>query len=225
MLQFLRSKRFWKRFAIGLAILVAVALIVNGVMGWRIESKLQARIAAIRESGDPASIADLAPAPIPDDENAAAILERIGPRLDEFSREYAQFYDSPFGKKYSESEDRGEPLTKAESDALRAILDKYGDVEQSLASAANCEKYASRLDFTLPTSDFIEKLIDSQGRIRTVARFLNWRIRVLLADGQNERALERGIETYRLARLYESEPSMVAYLVAIAVRGMTANQI
>ncbi len=224
-MRFLLTKRFWIRLAIGLAIMVAVGLIFNSVMAWRMESRLQARLAAIRAAGDPASVADLAPEPIPDEKNAAAVLERIGPRLDAFSREYAQFYDSPLGKKFEEAEDRDERLTKAQSDALRVILDKYGDVERGLAAAANCDKYASRLDFSLPASKFIEKMMDTQGRIRTGARFLNWRIQVLLAEGQNEKAVECGIETYRLARLYESEPSMVAFLVAIAVRGLTANQI
>src|SRR5262245_34987683 len=147
-MRFLPGKRFWSRLAIGLAILVAAGLIFNAVMAWRMESKLQARIAVIRAAGDPASIADLKPAQIPDDENAAAIIERIGPRLDEFSKEYAQFYDSPFGKGFSEAEDRNEPLTKAQRDALRVILDKYVDVEQALKAAAMCDQYASRLDFS-----------------------------------------------------------------------------
>ena len=56
-----------------LASLVALALIANGFMIWRTDARLQARIDAIRAAGDPATIADLAPEPIPADQNAAAI--------------------------------------------------------------------------------------------------------------------------------------------------------
>src|SRR5262245_32232984 len=124
MLRFLQTRRFWKRLGVCLVGVLAAGLIFNAVMAWRMKSKLQARVAAIRATGDPASIADLAPAPIPDEENAAAILERIGPRLDEFSKEYAKFYDSPFGKEFATAEDREELLTKSQRDALQVILAK-----------------------------------------------------------------------------------------------------
>ena len=79
------TKRFWKRLAIGALAVVSLALIANGLMAWWVEHRLQTKIAAIRAAGDPASIADLAPEPIPADQNAAAIIERIAPRLDEFA--------------------------------------------------------------------------------------------------------------------------------------------
>ncbi|MEX2316188.1 MAG: hypothetical protein WD669_03485 [Pirellulales bacterium] len=224
-MRFLLTKRFWIRVALGLATLVAIALIANGIIAWRMESQLRARVAAIRAAGDPASIADLAPPSIPDAENAAATIERIEPRLKAFSLEYVAFDQSPLGKELDEMEDRGEPPTKAQIDAIRAILARYPDIVQALADAAKCETYASRLDFSLGSQKLIEQIIHLQDTIRTAARFSSWRMDVLTADGRNEEAVKVGIETYRLAKLYESEPSMVSMLVAIAIRGNVVEHI
>ena len=221
----IRSKRFWKRVGLGFLFLVAVGLIANAVAAWQMESRLQSRLQAIRAAGDPATIAELAPPTIPDAENAAVILERIQPRLSEFSHEYAQFYESPLGKNYDELQDRAEPGTAEQMAAIRAILNKYQDVEQALAAAAKCEKYGSRLDFSLGCNDFIKQMVESQGYVRTAARFLEWQMEVLTAEHQNDKAIEQGIITFRLARLYESEPTIVPTLVAIAVRGLVAGHI
>jgi hypothetical protein len=217
------TKRGWKRIGIGLSLLAAVGLVLNGILAWRAEWRLQSRLAAIRAAGEPASIAELAPTPIPDDENAAAIIERIRPRLDEFSKEYGRFYDSPIGKEYDEARGKGEPATKAQIESIRAILAKYADVEKSIVEAAACDKFASRLDYSLDHTKFLEQLLDKVQSARTAARFLAWRGEVLLAEGQHEQALENGLRALWLARLHENEPTLVAFLVAIAMR-MDANE-
>jgi hypothetical protein len=219
------TKRGWKRIGIGLAMLAAIGLVVNGVLAWRAELRLRERLAAIRAAGDPASIAELAPAPIPDDQNAAAIMERIRPQLNQFSKEYGQFYNSPLGKQYDDARNKGEPATKEQVDAIRAILAKYADLERFLAEASVSEKFASRLDYSLDHAKFLNQLLDHIQVARMATRLLTWRGEVLLADGEHEQALENGLRALRLARLHENEPTLVAYLVAIAMRSMAAAQI
>jgi hypothetical protein len=213
-MRFFLTKRFWKRLAIVIAALVAIALIVNGVFAWRAERRLRSRLAAIRAAGDPASIADLAPQPIPDEENAAAIVERIWPRLVEFGKDYGQIYNSPFGKKYDEARERGEPATREQIDGIRVILSKYPDVEQGIAEAADCDQYASRMDFSLGHTEFIEQMLDRVQIARTATRFLGWRNEVLLAEGKQEAAMDAdpGVG----AGIYENEPTWWG-LVAIAM--------
>jgi hypothetical protein len=219
------TQRLWQWLAIGLAVLAAVGLIFVGTLAWIAERELQTRLDAIRAAGDPASIADLAPAAIPDDENAAAILERIGPQLSEFSKDHARFFDTSIGKTYEEAQDRGEPTTPEQIFEIRLILVKYPEVEEALAQAANCDIYASRLDYSLNHTSFIEAAISHQGTVRTAARLLAWRMEVLVADGFHEDAIENGIKILRLARHYENEPTVVPFLVAIAVRSLSAPQI
>src|SRR5688572_9727258 len=98
-----KTERTSHRLAFGLAALVAAALLANFFFAMRAEWRLRSRLVAIRATGDPASIAELAPPAIPDDENAAAILARIGPRVHAFSNAYGQFLNSPIGKKYEQT--------------------------------------------------------------------------------------------------------------------------
>jgi len=221
------TKRRWKQLAIGAAIVVALALIANGFMVWRTESRLQAKIAAIRAAGDPASIADLAPKPIPADQNAAAYLEQLAPRLDEFAKDHVRFLDrTPLGKAYEAGRDRGEPPTPEQINAIRAIVEKYPDLDAGLAAAAACEEYASLADYSVNHQQLAEDLINQRvDRIRTAARFVSWRMEVLTSDSEHDRALSLGTQLLRLARLYDNEPLLINYLVSVAVRGVAAQAI
>jgi hypothetical protein len=214
------STRRLQRLAMALGILVAIVLIVNGFMALQTELRLKGRMAVIRAAGDPASISDLAPAPIPPDQNAAVILDRIGPRLDAFSKEHSAWGNTPLGEDHYQRGNSGEPATNEQIDAIRAILEKYADITAALSAAAKCEKYASTADYTANYQKFLDDSLQNQvGRVRTAARFLNWSGEVAIADGQHERAVEQGIQLMRLARHYDSEPLLVNYLVSIAIRG------
>jgi hypothetical protein len=221
------TKRVWKRIGLGLVILLALAFNANGFMAWWTDYRLQRRIAAIRAAGDPASIADLAPKPIPDSENAAAILKKLQPRLDQFSHEYARFFDdSPLGKDYDARTDRGAAATPQQIMAIEEILSKYTDIDAGLTAAVACGKYASVSDFSVGYSKFLDRTLKwPTGSIRTAARYLVWRMEVTTAAGQRDQAVRQGIELLQLARLYDHEPLMVNMLVAIALRGIAVNPI
>jgi hypothetical protein len=217
-MRFLRSKRFWKRLAIGFCLVAAVLLIVNGVLAWRAEHRLQQRISLIRAEGAPAAISDLAPEPIPDEENAAAILKRITPRINAFAHDEGTFSTTPVGLAYDERDDLGEPPTPEQMAAIRAIVDKYPELDGDLAAAAACDRYGSLVDFSLDQDQFIEAVIELQGPIRQAVRFLNYKNIVDLADGRQQQAVDRGMGMLRLARLYDNEPTLVSFLVGVAVR-------
>jgi hypothetical protein len=212
------------RIVVGLAVLVGMAVLAFVFMAWWTERRVQSIIAAVRAAGDPASIGDLAPQPIPDGENAAVFLERLGPRLDAFSKEYARFSDSPVGKAYNER-DPGDAATAEQIAAIRGILEKYREIPTWLAEAAD-EQYASTADFSLDHQKFLDQWLKNHaGRVRTAARFLNWRNEVLLSKGKHEEAARQSVELFRLARLYDAEPLVVNYLVGVAVRGIAANML
>ena len=219
------TKRWWKRLGLSFVILVAIALLANGFMAWRTSARFKRQIAAIRAAGDPASIADLAPTPIPDNENAAAILKKLGLRLDAFSHEYGKFYDTPAGETYDQRQNRGEAPTVEQIAATRAILDKYPDIVAGITSASASGKYASMSDFSVNSGELIAAMLDSLARFRSAARFQEWRMEMLVAEKKQEKAVELGIEMLRLARLYDHEPLLVNRLVGIAVRGMMIDGI
>ncbi len=207
-----------KRIGWVLLALVGLLLVGNAVMSWRVESQFASRVAAIRQAGDPASIAELQPAAIPPEVNAAAKMDALAPRLAAFSKEYAAFYYTPLGKAY-EARGDGQPPTAEQVAALREMLDKYTDLEQQIAAAAACNQYASTMDFSLGFNKYIEVQLPQLTRIKDVTRMVEWRTQVLKADSLHAEAIERWLTVLQLARLHEQEPSLVAYLVSIAVRG------
>ncbi|BBO30548.1 hypothetical protein [Lacipirellula parvula] len=225
-MRFTPSKRLLKRLALGFAITIGLLLMANGVMAWRVESRLQARLEAIRAAGDPASIADLAPAPLPNSENAAAYIEAIRPQIEAFSKEYGRFYaKTALGKAYDKAEILGELPTAEQAEAMRAILNSYPLIDQELTRAAACEQFASRGDFTVNHQEFLEQMLDRLSNFRAAARYVAWQCRTLLQAGEIDAAVEKGVALLRLSRLHDEEPLLVSYLVSIAVRGVAIHEL
>jgi hypothetical protein len=217
------SRRTVKRWGIGLAILLGVLLMANGIMSWRTEARFQRIVKDIRAAGDPASIADLKPEPIPNEVNAAAAIDKLAPRLEEFSKDYARFFDSEQGKAFRELKE-GERPTEEQIAAMRTILDKYADLERMILAAAAMPEYASTADFSLGFHDYLEANL-SHIRIRTIARYIHWRVQVLIAEGQREEAIDLGLKLLRLSELHESEPTMLSFLITVAVRNIALQSI
>ncbi len=216
------SRRAVKRIGWGLAALVGLLLAFNATMSWRVEAGFAARVAAIRAEGDPTFISELQPTEIPGDENAGVLFDRLTPRLDEFSKEYAAFYNTPLGKEFNDVNESAS-ATSEQLEALRTILDKYADLEQMIAAAAACEAYASTADFTADYGAFSDFQLPRLSRLRAVVRMTHWRTRVLVADGQAEEAAERWLDVLRMSRLHQSEPGMVSYLVTLAAKSVALD--
>lgn len=219
------SKRRLKRIGIWLGIVVGVLFIVNGIFALWTERQWQNRLAAIRAVGDPASIADLKPAPIPDDQNAAAILKKIDPTIKRLEKAFSKFSDSEVGKNYEEMHDRGEPPTEEQIRAIKDILTSHEEVTTAVDAAVAANQYASQLDYSLDFERFNDELLESAPKIRAIARYYDWKMRTLIADGRNEEAVLTGLQLLRLTRHYESEPTLVNHLITIACRGIAVDGI
>ena len=210
-------------------------LILGGLLGvvsvalgcWAIYSRssLSGRIEAIRAAGCPATIPDLAPKPIPAEDDAAAQLAAVAERFDEFAREQGRFYKTPAGLAYEERRVRNEAAALEELAAIRAIVEQYPDLDAAIERAASRQAYASRLDFSLPQPQFLQAMIDRSSDIRTVARFVQWQMELAIAEGRSDMAAEKGIQLLRLAALYDAEPGLNHSLVAMVVRQHAASGI
>jgi len=60
------GKRIWERIAWFFAILILVVVVAIGYFAARADWRLKSQLAVIRAAGDPASIAELEPPPVPD---------------------------------------------------------------------------------------------------------------------------------------------------------------
>jgi len=225
MLNFLVQKRFWKRLAITAGLLIVVLLIADFFMVWWTEHRLQAKIVEISAAGDPTSIADLAPEPIPADQNAAAILERVAPQLESFEKERDQWLNSPPGVAFENAEDHGDLPTVQQITAVRQIVDKYAEIDQALSEAAACNHYASQIDYSHESIGLDSTIAMPINNLRIALRYEAWRMLVLTADGRQDAAIKHGIEMLKVVRLFDAEPLIVNSLVALAVRGVAVQSL
>ncbi|MCA9201254.1 MAG: hypothetical protein KDA87_27120, partial [Planctomycetales bacterium] len=61
--------------------------------------------------------------------------------------------------------------------------------------------------------------------LRTIARFVDWRVLVLLADGDQQAANDWSLSLLDLSELCQEEPTIVSYLVTVAMRNMALNNL
>ena len=214
-----------KRILTWIAALLGLAIVGNTMMAWRVSSQQNARLAAIRAAGLPASIAELRPAPVPDSLNAAAVIESAAPTINAFGGSQVNFLDrTPLGKAYDQI--NGEQLpTVEQAAAMRAILDQHAPLDAAITQATACNIWASRADFTLDHQNFLATGINGIGTFRGAVRYAAWQIVVLAREGKTDDAVRRGVDVLKLARLHESEPMLVSYLVTIAVRGVAVDSL
>ena len=216
-----RIKRISKWIAIATGLLVAIALIANGVFAWQSERRFESKIAALRSAGEPTSLAELMPKPVPPERNAAVYLDRVASQLLVFEKAEGQFYETPLGKSWEEAEEKRELPNPEQLAAIRAIVGADTDILSALQKAAACDAYVAQLDFKLPANAFLEQVINHRvSPIRRLARFVRWKMIMLIVDGKSEDAIVLGIEMLKVARLYDRQPLLVHYLVSVAVRGV-----
>jgi hypothetical protein len=190
------------------------------------KNSLDRRIDAIRAEGYPATIADLAPTKIPADDDAAEQLAAVADHFAEFDRELAGFEKTPAGAAYDEGRQRGEAPTAEQLDAIRAIMEKFPELDAAVEKTVACDQYASRHDYRLPQRQFLQAMHPRASYLRTVARFVAWQMRLAIAEGRPDLAVEKGISLLRLAELYDrSEPGIVSSHIAMAVRSVAANEL
>jgi hypothetical protein len=178
---------------------------------------------AAAPASTPQSLADLAPAPIPDEENAAAQIEQLDGLINAWGRDHVVFCNTPLGGAFFNAVERGERMRDEDAEAVRKLLADHAELDVGLRRAAACEEFASRGDFSQNTQEFLVDLQHRIGRLRNLGRYYDVLIHMLTHDGQHEAAVRRGLEMLKLARLSEGEPTMVGYLVAIAMQSVTVQ--
>jgi hypothetical protein len=206
-----RLKRIVQWTAVVLGALVAILLIVNAWYVASSDSQLEKRWAQLRAKGHPISLADLAPSPIPPEENAATYLRRAQADVTALADEVCKRWNS-MGTNTVPTAD--------EQKAIREALDAYPKVVPLLEQAAAVPDYDAGLDYSVPQDEFVARLLPVMQDQRSVARALYAKAALLAAEGKRDEAVQTSILLLRLARHFDRCPVLVSYLVSIAIRGM-----
>ncbi len=215
------SKRAIKRIAIGLGLLIGAALVVNGILAWRAQHRMDVIVAELRAAGEPASLGELAPNPIPPGNNPAAYLEQMRQELKAYDKQLGVFEGTPLGEGWNKARTDTYELPDAEqAKAMRAILDAYPAILPRLAQASACSDYASLADFSLPPSKLSEQMLNQINPVRELMNFVDCQMRTLAAEGKPDAAVRLGIQMLQFMKLWR-EPFTLNYFLSVAAQDAT----
>ena len=213
-------KKILKWTGIVLGSLIAVLLVANAPFVWRSGTALESRLEAIRDAGNPLCLADLAREPLSPEENAAVYYRRAKKDVQAISQELEAVRASDGW--------RDGPVSLENLQTVERAMSAYPDVISLVQKAADCSDYYSETDYGVTFAEFVSSGLDEVQSNRAVARYLRDRSLMLTAKGDRDEALGTSILGLQLARHLDREPSLVAHLVAIAIRGTgitTANRV
>ncbi len=184
------SCRFW-------LIALALLLIVWAVMTARTGRKLEAELNAIRDRGEPLTLAELAPEVPPGEKNAAPIYQMAFDflTLGDFDVDHGQA-DLDFGREVIEQQ----------STSIRLLLE-----------AAETPHCAWPIDYNAPAHSLA---FPHFARMREAARLLTLNSMVLTAEGDYDGALRSSGAIFEIAEHAKAEPVLIGALVGYAVQGM-----
>jgi hypothetical protein len=203
-----RLKKILKWTGIVLAGLAAIGLVVNACWVWSTDTRLENQLAAIREAGDPLSIAELARSPIAPDNNAAVFLRRAEADVEAIQRELSGVCSGwPLL-----------PMTSEDQRVVKAALDAYPHLIPLLEHAATCPDYDAQLDYTLPPKAFNMQLLEVARMAVRAARVFRARALMLTNEGNCDEAVRTALLMLWLARGLDRNPTLMSYLGAIAIR-------
>jgi hypothetical protein len=214
-----RLKQILKWTGVVLGGLVAIGLVANAVFVWTTDARLERQLAEIRAAGDPVTLADLAPKPIPPEKNAATYLRKAEADVEAIDYELR----SPEILSLIKGGDNLSPMPPKVQKAVRAALDAHPKVIPLLQQAAACPDYAVQLELS-PLPEKFQDLFgvslktDYLNSFRYGARVLRYRAALLVAEGNRDEAVRTSLVIFRLAHNCGRNPTLLAYLVAITVR-------
>ncbi len=201
-----RLRKILKWTAIVAAAAITILLLLNAYFVWRTGTRLEKRLVALRQAGNPVQLADLAREPIPPERNAEVFWRRAADDLDAIQTELVALYPQ---KGYPT-----EPLSPAEQDRLEKLYAAYPKVMPLLEQAGACPDADPQLDYTQPPmTRFLEPFLEHTSKHRLLYRVLRARSALLLSKGRRDDALAAQLSALRLARHWRREPLLIGYLV------------
>ena len=204
-----RLKKILKLTGIVLVGLVAIGLVANACFVWITDTRLERQLAAIRAAGDPISLAELAPKPLRPEKDAATYLRRAEAGASAIHKQVEalpQYWEWFNGKGPTPA-----PIQKA----LKDVFSANPALIPLFQQAAACPDYDAHVDFTVSPGKFLVTASPDTQLFRWGIHVLQYRVRLLLAEGNHDEAARTGLLIARLGRLYERTPFLLGYLIAI----------
>jgi hypothetical protein len=210
-----------------------VLLIVNAVITWKTDARLERQLAAIREAGDPLTLADLAREPIPPDKNAATYFRQAEAEATAFQDEMRLWIEAELDTHIEDvryfHEDflcftRNRPMPERMRKAMKAVHAAHPKLVPLLRTGVECPDYDAQLDYSTGAEQLTTQLLPIIQNARSIARVFAYHARLAAIDGDGDEVARMALATSKLARHIERNPFLVSYLVALTIQGMAIEE-
>ncbi len=209
----------WTGIVIGglLILSITVHTVLNIVWG----RELRAKLAELKAKGEPITIAEIRPAPVPDNENAAVLLNKA-----------FLLMTSEGGKPYIPNKDGGKlnkTITTIEDVRSFSDISKWTEKQRreisKLINSSDMQyiyallEQASRrpeCNFNLKYEDGAGALLPHLAKMRSVARLLCAKALIEADAGNSDKAFDTILVGLRMSNHLKDEPSLISQLVRIA---------
>jgi hypothetical protein len=211
-----RARRIFSRLARGAAaltcLLLLTTLVANGVAGRALEQEL----ARIRDRGEPLTLREVAPPPVPDAENAALVYEQAFRHLPRLER--ASQATDPVAMRLDHEEDAALGLfvsgdaAKREQVSVPRVRQALAGTEEALALVRQAAAMP-RCRFPVNWEDGAGALLPHLPKLRSFSRLLGADAALAATDGQPARALADLDALVGMTRHIASEPLLIGQMV------------
>lgn len=214
-------KKIMKWLGIGIGTLLVLIILASLIMNVIFGRELRQTMTKLKAEGRALTIAEIRPAPIPDDQNAAPLFQKAGEMLGPYMYGRPVLSVAPAIKELSDliSSNNYSALDistwpPAHREALSRLI-QSPEVQQLftvLSEASQKPGYNNNLKY----EDGANMLFPKLGSSRTMIRFLSIKAELAIQNGNTEEAWVTVLEGVKLADLLKQEPSLVGQLVCIA---------
>ena len=178
--------------------------------GWlyAFQDSVSEQLAKLKQDGFPVCIADLKPEAVADQENAAKYLAKASEHvfaIDVAMDRVSGRIDAPPSDEYMET--------------FEIVFAKHIDAFVNLEEAAAAPKFAAELDYSQAYTEFIQKVMEESGQLRSVARVLGHLSKFELARGNADEAAESILMALRIIKK-SNYPSLLSATSTGAAEGI-----
>ena len=214
-------RKIMKWLGIGIGSLLVLVILASLIMNVIFGHELRQTLSELKAQGKPLTIAEIRPAPIPDDQNAAPLFQkaselmghgafnRPAPKAAPVIKELSDLISS---NSYSMMDISTWP--PAHREALPRLIQspEMAQLFAVLYEASQKPGYNNNLKY----EDGPSMIFPRMGSIRTMARFLSIKAELAAQAGNGAEAFATVLEGLKLADLLRQEPTLITQLVRIA---------
>jgi hypothetical protein len=203
-----------KRIAWTAAITIAALVAARIVAGVWMSRVYEGRLEALREAGEPLTLAEMAPPEVASERNAAVCYEEAFRQIDLLSDEEVNRVGELAGNEG--------PLSAEELSEGRALLDRLSGAMRLLREGARRPECRYDVDYRAP--GFALRLPHLQ-KIRAAVRVMKLSAEIRLASGDADAAVDDCVVALALSRSAQQDPVLMAMLVETATTGLALREL